>query len=81
MSRQALALGLVAILVLSTLFFSPVTKAEEDEEFYDDQPYLYYDLHIHELNHKHVDENEYPDFSGSVYKIKKSILSLINRFY
>ena len=59
--------SLVATLVLSTLFFSPVTKAEEDEEFYDDQPYLYYDLHIHELNHKHVDENEYPDFSGSVY--------------
>ena len=67
MSRQALALGLVATLILSTLFFSPVTKAEEDEEFYDDQPYLYYDLHIHELNHKDVDENEYPDFSGSVY--------------
>ena len=67
MSRQALALGLVATLILSTLFFSPVTKAEEDEEFYEDQPYLYYDLHIHELNHKHVDEHEYPDFSGSVY--------------
>ena len=28
---------------------------------------MYYDLHIHELNQKHVDEHGYPDFSGSVY--------------
>ena len=32
MSRQALALGLVATLVLSTLLFSPVNEAEENEE-------------------------------------------------
>ena len=81
MSRQALALGLVAILVLSTLFFSPVNEAEENEEFYEDQPYLYYNLHIHELDYKHIErcmndedyrnhtecDDEYPDFSGSVY--------------
>ena len=67
MFRKALALSLFASLVLSGLFFSPVYKAEEDEEFYENEPYLYYDLHIHELNHKHVDEHGYPDFSGSVY--------------
>jgi len=64
------------------MFFSPVYKAEESEEFYEDQPYLYYDLHIHELDYKHMErcvsdeeyknhtdcENfTYPDFSGSVY--------------
>ena len=67
MSRQALAFGIVATLILSTLYFSPSHTAEEDEEFYEDEPYLYYDLHIHELNLKHVDEDDYPDFSGSVY--------------
>jgi len=67
MFRKALALSLFASLVLSGVFFSPVYKAEEDEEFYEDEPYLYYDLHIHELNHKHVDEDGYSDFSGSVY--------------
>ncbi len=64
------------------MFFSPVYKAEESEDFYEDQPYLYYDLHIHELDYKHMErcvsdekyknhtdcENfTYPDFSGSVY--------------
>ena len=67
MFRKVLALGLFASLLLSGMFFSPVYKAEESEEFYEDQPYLYYDLHIHELNLKHVEENGYPDFSGSVY--------------
>ena len=67
MFRKVLALGLFASLLLSGMFFSPVYKAEESEEFYEDQPYLYYDLHIHELNLKHVEENGYPNFSGSVY--------------
>ena len=67
MSRQALAFGLVATLILSTLYFSPSYTAEEDEEFYENEPYLYYDLHIHELDYKHVDEDGYSDFSGSVY--------------
>ena len=66
MSRQALALGLAATLVLSTLFFSPVNKAEENEEFYEDQPYLYYDLHIHELDSKNMNCNT-DSFMGNVY--------------
>ena len=67
MFRKVLALGLFASLLLSGMFLSPVYKAEESEEFYEDQPYLYYDLHIHELNSKYYDEGDYPDFSGSVY--------------
>ena len=82
MFRKVLALGLFASLLLSGMFFSPAYKAEESEEFYEDQPYLYYDLHIHELDYKHMErcvndekyknhtdcENlTYPDFSGSVY--------------
>ena len=67
MSRQALALGLVATLVLSTLFFSPVYKAEEDEEFYDNEPFLHYELHIYERDIKNQDENETREFEGSVY--------------
>ena len=81
MFRKVLALGLFASLLLSGMFFSPVYKAEESEEFYEDQPYLYYDLHIHELDYKHMErcvndekyknhtdcENLTPDFSGSVY--------------
>ena len=67
MSRQALALGLVATLVLSTLFFSPVYKAEEDEEFYDNEPFLHYELHIYEMDIKNQDENETREFEGSVY--------------
>lgn len=67
MFRKVLALGLFASLLLSGMFLSPVYKAEESEEFYEDQPYLYYDLHIHELNSKYHGEGDYPDFSGSVY--------------
>lgn len=82
MFRKALALGLFVSLLLSGIFFSPVNKAEEDEGYYEDQPYLYYDLHLHELDYKHFercmndedyqshtecDDLEYPDFSGSVY--------------
>ena len=54
MFRKVLALGLFASLLLSGMFFSPVYKAEESEEFYEDQPYLYYDLHIHELDSKNM---------------------------
>jgi len=67
MSRQALAFGLVATLVLSTLFFSPVYKAQEDEEFYDNEPFLHYELHIYEMDVKNQDENETREFEGSVY--------------
>ena len=67
MFRKVLALGLFASLLLSGMFLSPVYKAEESEEFYEDQPYLYYDLHIHELNSKYYGEGDYPDFTGSVY--------------
>ena len=81
MFRKVLALGLFASILLSGMFFSPVYKAEENEEFYENQPYLYYDLHIHELDYKHMErcvndekyknhtdcENLNPDFSGSVY--------------
>ena len=52
MFRKVLALGLFASLLLSGMFFSPAYKAEESEEFYEDQPYLYYDLHIDELDSK-----------------------------
>ena len=82
MFRKALALVLFVSLLLSGIFFSPVNTAEEDEEYYEDQPYLYYNLHLHELDYKHFercmndedyqshtecDDLEYPDFSGSVY--------------
>ena len=62
MFRKVLALGLFASLLLSGMFFSPVYKAEESEEFYEDQPYLYYDLHIHELNPRYYGEGDYHDF-------------------
>ena len=82
MFRKALALGLFVSLLLSGIFFSPVNTAEEGEEYYENQPYLYYDLHLHELDYKHFErcvndeayqshteceDLEYPDFSGSVY--------------
>ena len=56
MFRKVLALGLFASLLLSGMFFSPAYKAEESEEFYEDQPYLYYDLHIDELDSKHIEK-------------------------
>ena len=82
MFRRALALTLFASLILSGVFFSPVYKAEEDEDFYADQPYLQYHLHIHSLNFKQYDynennqatvtflgenESEYPEMTASVY--------------
>ena len=66
MFRKVLALGLFASLLLSGMFFSPVYKAEESEEFYEDQPYLYYDLHIHELDYKHMNSNT-DSFMANVY--------------
>ena len=59
MFRKVLALGLFASLLLSGMFLSPVYKAEESEEFYEDPPYLYYDLHIHELDYKHINNKIY----------------------
>ena len=54
MFRKALALGLFVSLLLSGIFFLPVNKAEEDEGYYEDQPYLYYDLNLHELDYKAI---------------------------
>ena len=67
MFRKALALSLFVSLVLSGIFFSPAYKAEEEEEFYEDQPYLHYELRIHELDTKSINEEDSNDFSGSVY--------------
>ena len=67
MSRALLALFLVASLVSGVLFFTPNYSAEYDEDFYDYQPYLQYDFHLHELNLKNYDENDTYEFSGSVY--------------
>ena len=67
MFRKALALSLFVSLVLSGIFFSPAYKAEEEKEFYEDQPYLHYELRIHELDTKHTNEEDSNDFSGSVY--------------
>ena len=67
MYKTALSLFLVASLVLSAIFLSPVNQAEEDEEFYKYQPYLQYDFHLHELDQKNYDENETYEFSGHVY--------------
>ena len=67
MSRKSLAFGLFAVLVMSTLFVSPVYKAEEDEEFYEDEPFLHYELHIDEMDLKNWDDNDTHEFSGSVY--------------
>ena len=55
MFRKALALVLFVSLLLSGIFFSPVNTAEEDEEYYEDQPYLSYNLHLHELDYKHFE--------------------------
>ena len=56
MFRKALALSLFASFLLSGMFLSPVYKAEESEEFYEDQPYLHYELRIHELDSKHIEK-------------------------
>ena len=53
MSRAFVALFLVASLVSGVLFFTPNYSAEYDEEYYEDQPYLQYDFHIHSLRTKH----------------------------
>ena len=82
MFRKVLVFVLFSSLILSGVFFSPVYKAEEDENFYVDQPYLQYHLHIHSLNFKQYDynennqatvtflgenESEYPEMTASVY--------------
>ena len=67
MSRVFVSLLLVASLVSGVFFFTPNNSAEYDEEFYDYQPYLQYDFHLHELDMKNFDENNTQEFSGSVY--------------
>jgi len=69
MFRKALSLSLFVSLVLSGVFLSPVYKAEGDTEFYEDQPYLHYELHINEFDWKNRDseDNSTSEFEGSVY--------------
>jgi len=67
MSRALIALFLVTSLVSGVFSFIPSSSAEYDEEFYEYQPYLQYDFHLHELNLKDYNENETYEFSGSVY--------------
>ena len=67
MSRALIALFLVASLVSGVFSFIPSSSAEYDEEFYEYQPYLQYNFHLHELNLKDYNENETREFSGSVY--------------
>jgi len=67
MSRALITLFLVASLVSGVFSFIPSSSAEYDEEFYEYQPYLQYDFHLHELDQKNYDENETYEFSGHVY--------------
>ena len=67
MLRALIALFLVASLVSGVFSFIPSSSAEYDEEFYEYQPYLQYDFHLHELDQKNYDENETYEFSGHVY--------------
>ena len=53
MSRALIASFLVASLILGMFMFVPDNSAEYDEEYYEDQPYLQYDFHIHSLRTKH----------------------------
>ena len=54
MFRKVLALGLFVSLLFSGLFYSPTYKAEEDEEYYENQPYLQYNFHIDYLKTKEL---------------------------
>ena len=55
MSRTFVSLLLAASMVSGVFFFTINNSAEYDEDFYDDQPYLSYDLHIHELEIKRIE--------------------------
>jgi len=75
MSRAFVALFLVASLVSGVLFFTPNYSAEYDEEFYEYQPYLQYDFHLHELDQRNNNCN--PDsFMGNVYLQRNSTVNL-----
>ena len=62
MSRALIALLLVVSLVSGVFFFTPNNSAEYDEEFYEYQPYLQYEFHLHELDMRNYDENETYEF-------------------
>ena len=55
MSRTLVSLLLAASMVSGVFFFTINNSAEYDEDFYEDQPYLSYDLHIHELEIKRIE--------------------------
>ena len=75
MSRALIALFLVASLVSGVFFFSTNNSAEYDEEFYEYQPYLQYDFHLHELDQRNNNCN--PDsFMGNVYLQRNSTVNL-----
>ena len=75
MSRVLLALFLVATLVSGVLFFTPNYSAEYDEEFYEYQPYLQYDFHLHELDLRNNNCNS-DSFMGNVYLQRDSTVNL-----
>ena len=55
MSRTLVSLLLAASMVSGVFFFTINNSAEYDEDFYEHQPYLSYDLHIHELEIKRIE--------------------------
>ena len=55
MSRTLVSLILAASMVSGVFFFTLNNSAEYDEDFYEYQPYLSYDLHIHELEIKRIE--------------------------
>ena len=67
MTRVSLVLFLAALIVTGALFHAPNYSAENDEEFYEYQPFLQYDFTLHELDLKNFDENDTQEFSGHVY--------------
>ena len=66
MLRKVVTYGLFLSLILCSVLVSPLYKAEEDESFYENQPYLQYDFHTFGLNPKnmHCDTNS---FMNNIY--------------
>ena len=62
MLRALFGLFLVASLILGMFMFVPDNSAEYDEEYYEDQPYLQYDFHIHSLRTKHWYNHTYGEY-------------------
>ena len=76
MSRALIALFLVASLVSGVFSFIPSSSAEYDEEFYEYQPYLQYDFHLHELDQKKHNNCNTDSFMGNVYLQSNSSVNL-----